>query len=242
MAWNLVNLSICNFSQWNPFSMNRTKENLSLFCLIYKHSSAYPAKVGMFKIHPKVPECMSDEAKAFIMNCFTPNPDDRATAAELLMDSFLRSHPRKKAKAVQEADSKDFLNAGKPSSHICLKFLQRPAKTCCDPWSLTRLVKNITMSKQALMCLCSRIPTQPLRSNLHLCGGHWFAFRFHRPVRLPGPEVGCVHQQNGWNFWKSTQQQLLVVSLLLITLNLTLTSACLGFRTWLSYIHPSFFV
>uniref|UniRef100_A0A8C4EL62 mitogen-activated protein kinase kinase kinase n=1 Tax=Dicentrarchus labrax TaxID=13489 RepID=A0A8C4EL62_DICLA len=49
-------------------------------------------KVGMFKIHPKVPECMSDAAKGFIMNCFTPNPDDRATAAELLMDTFLRSH------------------------------------------------------------------------------------------------------------------------------------------------------
>uniref|UniRef100_A0A671XKB2 mitogen-activated protein kinase kinase kinase n=1 Tax=Sparus aurata TaxID=8175 RepID=A0A671XKB2_SPAAU len=53
-------------------------------------------KVGMFKIHPKVPECMSDTAKCFIMNCFTPNPDDRATAAELLGDPFLRSSPRKK--------------------------------------------------------------------------------------------------------------------------------------------------
>lgn len=69
----------------------------------------------MFKIHPKVPECMSDEAKAFIMKCFTPNPDDRATAAELLTDSFLRSHPRKRAKAAQEPDSKDFFNAGKTS-------------------------------------------------------------------------------------------------------------------------------
>uniref|UniRef100_A0AAX7UTB8 mitogen-activated protein kinase kinase kinase n=1 Tax=Astatotilapia calliptera TaxID=8154 RepID=A0AAX7UTB8_ASTCA len=48
-------------------------------------------KVGMFKIHPKVPECMSDEAKGFIMNCFVPNPDERATAAELLKDHFLKS-------------------------------------------------------------------------------------------------------------------------------------------------------
>lgn len=180
--------------------MNMTKDNVSLFCLIYKHSSTSPAKVGMFKIHPKVPECMSDEAKAFIMNCFTPNPDDRATAAELLMDSFLRSHPRKKAKAVQEPDSKDFLNAGKPSSRVCLRFLQRPAETCCDPPNLSGRVRNITVSKQAFMCLCSRIPTQPLRPHLHLCGGHGFAFRFHRPVRLPGPEVGGVHQQNGGNF------------------------------------------
>ncbi|XP_041649487.1 mitogen-activated protein kinase kinase kinase 5 [Cheilinus undulatus] len=62
-------------------------------------------KVGMFKIHPKVPECMSDEAKGFIMNCFEPDPDNRATAAELLSDTFLRSSPRKKAKAQQESES-----------------------------------------------------------------------------------------------------------------------------------------
>lgn len=68
-------------------------------------------KVGMFKIHPKVPECMSDVAKGFIMNCFTPNPDDRATATGLLKDIFLKSSPRKKAKAQQEAEYKDFLSA-----------------------------------------------------------------------------------------------------------------------------------
>ncbi|XP_039974103.1 mitogen-activated protein kinase kinase kinase 5 isoform X1 [Xiphias gladius] len=68
-------------------------------------------KVGMFKIHPKVPECMSGEAKGFIMNCFVPNPDDRATAAELLMDTFLRSPPKKKTKAPQESETKDSLSA-----------------------------------------------------------------------------------------------------------------------------------
>ncbi|XP_040900393.1 mitogen-activated protein kinase kinase kinase 5 [Toxotes jaculatrix] len=65
-------------------------------------------KVGMFKIHPKVPECMSDEAKGFIMNCFVPNPDDRSTAAELLMDAFLRSSPKKKTKAPQESEPTDY--------------------------------------------------------------------------------------------------------------------------------------
>lgn len=74
-----------------------------------------PIKVGMFKIHPKVPECMSDEAKGFIMNCFVPNPDDRATAAELLGDTFLRSSPKKKAKALQELDPKDSLSGSKHS-------------------------------------------------------------------------------------------------------------------------------
>lgn len=92
----------------------------------------------MFKIHPKVPECMSDEAKGFIMNCFTPDPDDRATAAELLKDTFLRSSPRKKAKAQQEAESKDFLSTGEASPHIkftkctpfCLNRFLSPSKTC----------------------------------------------------------------------------------------------------------------
>lgn len=66
----------------------------------------------MFKIHPPVPECMSAQAKTFIMTCFVPNPDNRATAAELLMSTFLRLPPKKKAKAPQESELKDFLSAG----------------------------------------------------------------------------------------------------------------------------------
>uniref|UniRef100_A0A8C9XIM4 mitogen-activated protein kinase kinase kinase n=1 Tax=Sander lucioperca TaxID=283035 RepID=A0A8C9XIM4_SANLU len=68
-------------------------------------------KVGMFKIHPKVPECMSNEAKGFIMNCFVPDPDDRATATELLKANFLRSSPKKKARAPQESEHKDISSA-----------------------------------------------------------------------------------------------------------------------------------
>ncbi|XP_076827875.1 mitogen-activated protein kinase kinase kinase 5 isoform X2 [Brachyhypopomus gauderio] len=58
-------------------------------------------KVGMFKIHPAVPECMSVEAKSFIMCCFEPNPDQRATASELLKDSFLKG--RKRAKPLPDS-------------------------------------------------------------------------------------------------------------------------------------------
>ncbi|KAL6109739.1 map3k6 [Pungitius sinensis] len=68
-------------------------------------------KVGMFKIHPKVPECMSDEAKAFIMKCFVPEPDDRASSAKLLSDTFLRSSPRKRAKAPLESEPVDYVSA-----------------------------------------------------------------------------------------------------------------------------------
>ncbi|XP_041066870.1 mitogen-activated protein kinase kinase kinase 15 [Carcharodon carcharias] len=47
-------------------------------------------KVGMFKIHPEIPESMPADAKSFILHCFEPDPNKRATAAELLEDPFLR--------------------------------------------------------------------------------------------------------------------------------------------------------
>ncbi|KAG7336155.1 hypothetical protein KOW79_000848 [Hemibagrus wyckioides] len=55
-------------------------------------------KVGMFKIHPTVPQCMSEEAKSFIMRCFEPNPDKRAIASDLLKDTFLKSSAKKRSK------------------------------------------------------------------------------------------------------------------------------------------------
>uniref|UniRef100_A0AAR2IQQ9 mitogen-activated protein kinase kinase kinase n=1 Tax=Pygocentrus nattereri TaxID=42514 RepID=A0AAR2IQQ9_PYGNA len=53
-------------------------------------------KVGMFKIHPEIPDSMSAEAKAFILRCFEPDPDLRATANELLTHEFLTVTSRKK--------------------------------------------------------------------------------------------------------------------------------------------------
>uniref|UniRef100_A0A8B9DAU9 mitogen-activated protein kinase kinase kinase n=1 Tax=Anser cygnoides TaxID=8845 RepID=A0A8B9DAU9_ANSCY len=47
-------------------------------------------KVGMFKIHPEIPESLSTEARAFILLCFEPDPCKRVTASDLLRDSFLK--------------------------------------------------------------------------------------------------------------------------------------------------------
>ncbi|KAM9577802.1 mitogen-activated protein kinase kinase kinase 15 [Trichechus inunguis] len=47
-------------------------------------------KVGMFKIHPEIPEALSAEARAFILSCFEPDPQKRVTAATLLREGFLR--------------------------------------------------------------------------------------------------------------------------------------------------------
>lgn len=50
----------------------------------------------MFKIHPEIPDSMSTEAKAFILHCFEPDPDGRATANDLLTHEFLNVTSRKK--------------------------------------------------------------------------------------------------------------------------------------------------
>ncbi|XP_078068704.1 LOW QUALITY PROTEIN: mitogen-activated protein kinase kinase kinase 5-like [Mustelus asterias] len=61
-------------------------------------------KVGMFKIHPDIPESMSPEAKDFILRCFEPEPDKRATAPELLSDEFLKVTSRKKKTQLKQQD------------------------------------------------------------------------------------------------------------------------------------------
>nr|XP_060609417.1 mitogen-activated protein kinase kinase kinase 5 isoform X1 [Anolis sagrei ordinatus] len=53
-------------------------------------------KVGMFKIHPEIPESMSAEAKAFLLCCFEPDPNKRVCANELLVDDFLKVTSKKR--------------------------------------------------------------------------------------------------------------------------------------------------
>ncbi|XP_067093839.1 mitogen-activated protein kinase kinase kinase 5 isoform X3 [Osmerus mordax] len=86
-------------------------------------------KVGMFKIHPEVPACMSDEAKRFLMSCFDPDPDGRATASQLLRDRFLRTSPRKRTRP--EPEPQDPLSAGQ----VPLSAGQDPLSAGQDPLS-----------------------------------------------------------------------------------------------------------
>ncbi|KAK2870177.1 hypothetical protein QQF64_021867 [Cirrhinus molitorella] len=65
-------------------------------------------KVGMFKIHPEIPESLSSEAKSFILSCFEPDPNKRATAGDLLKDLFLRQNIKGKKNKI----------AFKPSDYI----------------------------------------------------------------------------------------------------------------------------
>uniref|UniRef100_A0AAR2J390 mitogen-activated protein kinase kinase kinase n=1 Tax=Pygocentrus nattereri TaxID=42514 RepID=A0AAR2J390_PYGNA len=90
-------------------------------------------KVGMFKIHPSVPESMSGEAKTFIMCCFEPNPDKRATASELLKNPILRGSPRKRGKQLPDsAENEASSSGGGVSVCVCV-----------------------------LVCGCARVPDEP---------------------------------------------------------------------------------
>ncbi|XP_041420450.1 mitogen-activated protein kinase kinase kinase 5 isoform X2 [Xenopus laevis] len=72
-------------------------------------------KVGMFKIHPDIPESMSVEAKAFLLQCFEPDPVKRATATELIVDEFLRVSSKKRKSQLKlttfSAGSNEYLRS-----------------------------------------------------------------------------------------------------------------------------------
>ncbi|XP_026821613.1 mitogen-activated protein kinase kinase kinase 15 isoform X3 [Rhopalosiphum maidis] len=56
-------------------------------------------KVGFYKTHPEIPVELSDRASNFILRCFTVDPDKRATATDLLEDSFM-NEKKKTSKAL----------------------------------------------------------------------------------------------------------------------------------------------
>ncbi|KAM8809704.1 mitogen-activated protein kinase kinase kinase 5 [Eudromia elegans] len=85
-------------------------------------------KVGMFKIHPEIPESMSAEAKAFILRCFEPDPDKRAFAHELLVDEFLKVSSRKR-----KSPSK--LSALSASSNEYLRSISLPVPVLVEDTS-----------------------------------------------------------------------------------------------------------
>uniref|UniRef100_A0A3Q3JJI1 mitogen-activated protein kinase kinase kinase n=1 Tax=Monopterus albus TaxID=43700 RepID=A0A3Q3JJI1_MONAL len=77
-------------------------------------------KVGMFKIHPEIPESLSLEAKAFILRCFEPDPHKRAIASDLLKDTFVRHNTKGKKGKI----------AYKPSDYI--HSVSLPAQLQCE--------------------------------------------------------------------------------------------------------------
>uniref|UniRef100_A0A452IID9 mitogen-activated protein kinase kinase kinase n=1 Tax=Gopherus agassizii TaxID=38772 RepID=A0A452IID9_9SAUR len=96
-------------------------------------------KVGMFKMHPEVPDSMSGAAKAFILRCFEVDPDKRAPAAALLQEPFLTAPSRRKARsqAVPAAEGgtpgAGDGQASPPPHNCCLpRTAEEPAGVDCS--------------------------------------------------------------------------------------------------------------
>ncbi|CAI9610951.1 unnamed protein product [Staurois parvus] len=85
-------------------------------------------KVGMFKIHPEIPESMSAEAKAFLLRCFEPDPVKRATATDLLMDEFLKVSMKKRKSNLK-------LSALSPGTSEYLRSISLPVPVMVEDTS-----------------------------------------------------------------------------------------------------------
>uniref|UniRef100_A0A8C4KKI8 mitogen-activated protein kinase kinase kinase n=1 Tax=Dromaius novaehollandiae TaxID=8790 RepID=A0A8C4KKI8_DRONO len=88
-------------------------------------------KVGMFKIHPEIPELLSAEARAFILLCFEPDPSKRVTASDLLRDSFLKQVNKGKKNRIAFKPSGKELSAKYESTSSLSVFLC--VWPCCCP-------------------------------------------------------------------------------------------------------------
>lgn len=76
-------------------------------------------QVGMFKIHPEIPESLSAETRAFILLCFEPDPSKRVTASDLLRDSFLKQvNKGKKSRIAFKPSGKELSAKSKSTSSL----------------------------------------------------------------------------------------------------------------------------
>ncbi|KAF7708726.1 mitogen-activated protein kinase kinase kinase 5 [Silurus meridionalis] len=105
-------------------------------------------KVGMFKIHPTMPACLSEEAKSFLMRCFEPNPDKRAIASDLLKDAFLKSSVKKRSKPSPVLTERELIS---PAGEY-QRSMSVPITVTVEDTDSTELSGSLNLSK-TIHCL-----------------------------------------------------------------------------------------
>ncbi|XP_045494707.1 mitogen-activated protein kinase kinase kinase 15 [Colias croceus] len=86
-------------------------------------------KVGYYKMHPEIPSELTQKAKNFILRCFIPDPEKRATAAELLEDPFLCEKKKTSSRLGNSVDYSRSISvpADKARSTVAQKKISEPS-------------------------------------------------------------------------------------------------------------------
>ncbi|XP_067676666.1 mitogen-activated protein kinase kinase kinase 15-like isoform X4 [Haliotis asinina] len=81
-------------------------------------------KVGFYKMHPDIPESMSNKAKDFLLRCFEPMSDRRATALSLLEHPFILDNLGSKRKKRKKQPISPEHNVVRSTSEPCDKQVE----------------------------------------------------------------------------------------------------------------------
>ncbi|XP_046336638.1 mitogen-activated protein kinase kinase kinase 15-like isoform X4 [Haliotis rufescens] len=81
-------------------------------------------KVGFYKMHPDIPESMSNKAKEFLLRCFEPMSDDRATGPSLLEHPFILDNLGSKRKKRKKQPLSPEHNVVRSTSEPCDKQVE----------------------------------------------------------------------------------------------------------------------
>uniref|UniRef100_A0A1L8DKG4 mitogen-activated protein kinase kinase kinase n=1 Tax=Nyssomyia neivai TaxID=330878 RepID=A0A1L8DKG4_9DIPT len=91
-------------------------------------------KVGFYKKHPEIPEELSAMAKKFILRCFEVDVQKRATAAQLLEDSFLSDKHRKSVRAPAQSVAEFSRSISVPAERLISKNISpQSSQSCATP-------------------------------------------------------------------------------------------------------------
>ncbi|KAF4524857.1 hypothetical protein B566_EDAN017044, partial [Ephemera danica] len=170
-------------------------------------------KVGYYKIHPEIPAELSERAKSFILRCFEPNPDSRATATDLLEDCFLTEKKKSSRLATPQEFSRSI---SVPADRVNMKTNQHPRMASSPEDSSNGFSTQSNPSvktKGASLLSPISMPTALSFSSISTCeeGEGSLLSRRNSSGTLLSPEVesprGAEAEQDGFYLLKKDSQR-----------------------------------